>query len=146
MAFAPMPPAVVDSGVNLEFWLSSGGAHVWHPRQPAPATDWEAGIDALMVQYADGSGDTRRELFHEAQRILGEAVPVVALAAPRLFFVHHPRVQGLIAAAGQSPLWSADSVFVAPRDQGLRPILAAPVQLPGAALRGHLRPGPHRLP
>jgi peptide/nickel transport system substrate-binding protein len=119
MAFAPMPPAVGDAGVNLEFWLSPGGAHVWNPRQAAPATDWEAEIDALMVQYADASGDTRRELFHAAQRILGEAVPVVALAAPRLFFVHHPRVRGLIAAAGQSPLWNADSVFVAePRDQG----------------------------
>jgi peptide/nickel transport system substrate-binding protein len=113
MAFAPAPAGVLGSGVNLEFWLSSGAAHVWHPRQGRPATDWEAGIDALMVQHAGASGEARRELFHEAQRILGEQLPLIALAAPREYLVHHPRVRNLDAASGRPLLWNADSIHVA---------------------------------
>ena len=30
-----------DPAMNLDFWLSSGGAHVWNMEQPQPATPWE---------------------------------------------------------------------------------------------------------
>src|SRR4030095_11344513 len=39
-----------DTGaaLNADFWLSSGGAHVWNPEQRTPATGWESDIDGLM--------------------------------------------------------------------------------------------------
>ena len=38
-----------DPGSNLDLWLSGSAFHVWNPSQPAPATAWEARIDALMT-------------------------------------------------------------------------------------------------
>ena len=35
----------LDPALNLDLWLSSGGAHVWNPLQRTPATDWEREID-----------------------------------------------------------------------------------------------------
>ena len=112
MAYAPAPESVTADGVRLEFWLSSGSAHVWNPRQPQASTEWEAEIDRLIVQYANAPGDGRQELFHEVQRVLGEHVPMIYLAAPRLFLAHRARVHGLVAAPDQPPLWNADSVHV----------------------------------
>ena len=30
-----------DPSANLEYWLSSGSFHLWHPKQKTPATAWE---------------------------------------------------------------------------------------------------------
>src|SRR5439155_14044588 len=37
-----------DPALNLDFWLSSGSAHVWNPSQYAPASAWERRVDELM--------------------------------------------------------------------------------------------------
>ena len=31
-----------DPASNLDFWLSRGSSHLWHPNQKAPATAWES--------------------------------------------------------------------------------------------------------
>ena len=38
--------------MTMDFWLSSGGAHVWNMEQAVPATPWEKDIDAVMQQMA----------------------------------------------------------------------------------------------
>ncbi|MGE0447426.1 MAG: ABC transporter substrate-binding protein, partial [Vicinamibacterales bacterium] len=38
----------LDPAGNPDFWLSSGGAHLWNMNQRAPMTDWERRIDTLM--------------------------------------------------------------------------------------------------
>jgi len=110
-----LPPAPLDPALNLEFWLSSGTAHVWHPAQRSPATEWERRIDALMLEQAattDRAG--RRQLFNDAQRILAENLPVLYFAAPRLYYAHTPRVQGVMPSVLHPPvLWNADGLSVA---------------------------------
>ena len=45
-------PTDTDPASNLDWWLSRGSMHMWHPAQKAAATPWEAEIDALMARQA----------------------------------------------------------------------------------------------
>ena len=55
-----------DPGSNLDLWLSGSAFHAWNPSQPAPATVWEARIDALMTaQMATADAVQRKRLFNE---------------------------------------------------------------------------------
>ena len=109
------PPATgIDPVSNLDFWLSSGSAHWWNPEQRMPATDWERQIDAIMQQQASSTDDARRhQLFNQAQRILADNVPVVYLAAPRIYAAHSSRVKNVVPSVLRPPiLWNADMLAV----------------------------------
>jgi peptide/nickel transport system substrate-binding protein len=104
----------LDPAGNLDFWLSSGSAHVWNIEQPTPATDWERQIDTLMnEQAATLDPDRRRALFDQVQRTLAEHVPMLFFASPRMFTAHSPRVTGVVPSVMRPPiLWSADTLSV----------------------------------
>ena len=42
----------LDPAGNLDYWLSSGSAHLWNMQQESPATEWEKHIDTLMREQA----------------------------------------------------------------------------------------------
>ncbi|HJZ77063.1 MAG TPA: ABC transporter substrate-binding protein [Vicinamibacterales bacterium] len=101
-----------DPALNLDFWLSSGGAHVWHPEQRVAATPWEAEIDALMDKVAttlDPEG--RRIQFATVQQIMAREVPALCFAFPR----HRIAVNARVADAAPSPfrpplLWNPAAI------------------------------------
>ena len=63
---------------GIAFWHSSEDLHLWHPNQAEPATAWEAEIDDLYVQASQElDRATRAELYHRAQDLAAENVPVV---------------------------------------------------------------------
>lgn len=104
----------LDPALNLDFWLSSGSAHVWNIEQKMPSTDWEAQIDALMLQQASTVQDKKRhDLFNIVQRIFAENVPALYFAAPRMYAAHTSRVIGVVPSVVRPPiLWNADSLAV----------------------------------
>jgi peptide/nickel transport system substrate-binding protein len=105
-----------DPAMNLDFWLSSGSAHVWNPSQPEPATDWEKEIDGLMRrQAASPVLAERQRIFAEVQRIFAEQAPALYFAAPKVTLAVSPRVRN-VSPAPQLPqlLWSADTLAAAP--------------------------------
>ena len=99
----------------MDFWLSSGGAHVWNMEQDAPATAWEKEIDALMHRVAvERDLAARQKAFFQAQKLLSDNLPVIYFAVPRLYVAVSTRVTGVVAAPSRPPiLWNADSVGVA---------------------------------
>jgi peptide/nickel transport system substrate-binding protein len=108
----------LDPAGNLDYWLSSGSAHLWNMHQKKPATEWEARIDELMLEQARTLEPLqRRRLFDEVQTILAEQVPVLYFAAPRLYYAHSTRVGGVVPSVMRPPvLWSADTLSeTAPR-------------------------------
>jgi peptide/nickel transport system substrate-binding protein len=108
--------SATDPALNQDFWLSSGAYHFWHPRQPAPATEWEARIDELMRRLATTqSPPERQQLFAEVQRIFGEEQPALYFVAPRVTIAVTPRV-GNPTPVLQAPqlLWSADTLSIDP--------------------------------
>jgi peptide/nickel transport system substrate-binding protein len=102
----------VDPAGNLDYWLSSGSAHLWHMSQKAPATDWEKQIDTLMLEQARTlDPERRRAIFNDVQRIFAEHLPVLYFAAPRLFSAHSAHLTGVVPSALRPPiLWNADSL------------------------------------
>ncbi len=104
----------LDPALNMDFWMSSGLAHVWNPSQPSPSTDWERQIDGLMARQAmtlDQAG--RKVLFDQAQRVLAEQLPVLQFAAPRVYLALSSRV-GNASPALLRPaiLWDPDRLTV----------------------------------
>ncbi|MCY4086157.1 MAG: ABC transporter substrate-binding protein [Actinomycetia bacterium] len=67
-----------DPYSGIVFWHSSESLHLWYPNQPQPATDWEARIDDLYIQASQELDHQKRvELYHQAQQIDAENVPVI---------------------------------------------------------------------
>lgn len=112
--YFPLLPTDTDPASQLDFWLSSGSAHVWDIGQKAPATDWERRIDELMSKQSATIGEGERvRLFAEVQRIFGEHQPALYFVAPKVFVATTTRVNGVVPAV-QRPqtLWSADTISV----------------------------------
>jgi peptide/nickel transport system substrate-binding protein len=105
-----------DPALNADFWFSSGPFHFWNPEQKTPATPWEARVDVLMRQQATaGDLPSRQRAFAEVQRILGDELPLIYFAAPKVTLATTPKVGGA-APALQIPhlLWNADSLTARP--------------------------------
>ena len=63
---------------SISFWHSGENLHLWHPNQLEPATEWEAKIDELYIMAGrELDRDKRVDLYHHAQEIAAENVPVV---------------------------------------------------------------------
>ena len=108
---------VTDPAMTMDLWLSSSPQHIWNPSQPVPATPWERRIDELMMkQAATPALEERQRLFAEVQRIIGEELPAMYFAAPKVTIAASRRVMNLQPVA-QIPqlLWAADSIAVADR-------------------------------
>jgi peptide/nickel transport system substrate-binding protein len=77
--------ADADPNPDMPVWLSSGGSHLWNPKQPKPATEWEAEIDRLMrQQIVTHDYAKRKRMFDRVQEILAEQQPMVALVTPHV--------------------------------------------------------------
>jgi peptide/nickel transport system substrate-binding protein len=103
-----------DPANNMDFWLSSGGFHVWHMQQPSPATDWERRIDELMhQQVASSEFEERRRIFAEVQRIFAEQQPALYFVAPRIIVAVSPRLANASPALlSPQVLWNPDTLAV----------------------------------
>jgi peptide/nickel transport system substrate-binding protein len=105
-----------DPARNLDFWMSTGSYHVWHPGQAKPATPWEASIDQLMrKQAATLDPAERRKIFKDVQMIFAEHLPMIYLAAAKATSATSARVSG----SKPSPLkpavlWNAEEISVSP--------------------------------
>ena len=104
----------LDPGSTLDFWLSSGDAHLWNTAQKTPATEWEKEIDRLMTEQSTTLDPERRKaLFNDVQRIFAENAPVLYFAVPRLFYGHSTRLHGVVPSVIRPQvLWNADMLSV----------------------------------
>ena len=67
-----------DPYSGIGFWHTTEDLHLWYPNQPRPATKWEAHIDELYVTASQQLNHEKRvELYHQAQEIAAENVPVI---------------------------------------------------------------------
>ena len=104
----------LDPSMNLDFWLSSGGSHIWNMAQGIPATDWEKEIDDLMLALtAETDHQERRRLFDQVQRIFADNLPAIYFVAPRLNMAVTRRLGGLTPSVLRPQLlWNAERTTV----------------------------------
>jgi peptide/nickel transport system substrate-binding protein len=110
-----MTPTDTDPATSLDWWLSNGSTHLWHPNQKAPATDWEARIDALMLRQSTTLDRAERQrLFAEVQRLFVAHNPVIYFVVPRIYVATSMRVAPIVPGAERPQiLWAADELAVA---------------------------------
>jgi peptide/nickel transport system substrate-binding protein len=101
-----------DPALSLDFWLSSGEAHVWKPVRRSPPADWERQIDQLMLKNTSTFDRAERlQAFVDVQRIYNQHMPALFFGAPHVRIFTSPRVLN----ATPSPLrphilWNAESL------------------------------------
>jgi peptide/nickel transport system substrate-binding protein len=105
-------PSDTDPALILDFWLSSGGSHLWNAGQASPATAWERQIDQLMAKQAAALDQGERyTLFTEVQKIFAEHEPMVYFAAPRIYVATSARVLNIDPMPRRpQALWSPDTI------------------------------------
>jgi peptide/nickel transport system substrate-binding protein len=111
-AYYAVSASDTDPSTNLDYWLSSGSFHVWHPKQKTAATPWEAEIDRLMHELTALTDiEARRARFERVQQIMVAELPTISFAAPALVTATSTRIDGL-APAPIHPfvLWRADTM------------------------------------
>jgi peptide/nickel transport system substrate-binding protein len=104
----------MDPAMTLDFWLSSGGAHVWNRGQAKPTTDWEREIDRLITEQAETMDPAaRKQVFDKVQTLFAEQLPVIYFAAPRVFVATSTRLDNTSPALLRPMiLWNADTLTV----------------------------------
>ncbi len=115
-AYFAVSASDTDPSANLDYWLSSGSFHVWHPNQKTPATPWEAEIDRLMQELTGLTNPRERHArFTRVQMIMVTELPTISFAVPSLVTATSTRVDGF----EPSPiypylLWRADAMRAVP--------------------------------
>ncbi|MGH9902583.1 MAG: ABC transporter substrate-binding protein, partial [Pyrinomonadaceae bacterium] len=95
--------------------LSSASAnHQWHPKQPKPATEWEARIDELLPALSrETDVERRRAVFRDIQLRLAEQLPVIPVVARHVVCAANTRV-GNYRPSTIVPfsMWNAEELFI----------------------------------
>jgi len=103
-----------DPSTYSHFLRSGSSTRPWRPKQPRPATPWEARIDELLVTQArESNPERRRAAFNEIQRIIAEQLPVIPIVARHVTAAAKQRV-GNYRPSAILPysLWNAEELFV----------------------------------
>jgi peptide/nickel transport system substrate-binding protein len=111
-----VPP---DPALWKNVYGSSGGLHVWNPRQKTAATPWEGRIDEL-VRALTATPDfiLRKQAHDEILDLLAEQQPMVFLYSPDLYVA----ARTAVANFRPSPLrphgiWNVEELFLDPPAQ-----------------------------
>jgi peptide/nickel transport system substrate-binding protein len=103
-----------DPSSYVNFLRSGSPTCRWRPKQPKPATIWEARIDNLLEQQArEINPGRRRAAFNEIQRLLAEQSPVIPIVARHAQVAANQRVGNYHPSAiVPFSLWNAEELFL----------------------------------
>jgi peptide/nickel transport system substrate-binding protein len=104
----------LDPDGQMNVWLSSSPQHCWNPKQPSPATSWEAEIDRLMRAQASTPDLARRkELFDRVQEIVAEEAPIIYLVNKNALVAFSPALANVKPAVLHPRiLWNIDEIYL----------------------------------
>jgi peptide/nickel transport system substrate-binding protein len=113
-AFVQFSATDTDPANSKDFWMSTGGSHLWNMGQPGPTTDWERQIDELMTKQSTTLDMAERQrLFNDVQRVFAQNLPILYFAAPRVYIATSTRlINRRPALTRPQLLWSADTLAV----------------------------------
>jgi peptide/nickel transport system substrate-binding protein len=102
-----------DPNPEMNVWLSSGSAHLWHLGETKPATDWEAQIDQLMQkQMIELNYGRRKRLYDQVQEIIAANLPYVFLATPNVMVGAKKNLENFKPAILEpTALWNVEHLF-----------------------------------
>ena len=104
----------LDPNAQLNVLASSGTHHPWYPRQPKPATPWEAEIDARMREQASAADrNARKKAFDRVQEILAEQSPIIHFVHPNVLSAVSPSLRNVSPSVLPPHIyWNAERLAV----------------------------------
>jgi peptide/nickel transport system substrate-binding protein len=103
----------IDPHNGQNVWKSSGSLHMWYPKEPKAATQWEAQIDRYFDLAASTIDQNRRRAYYnQYQEIIAEQVPVVYTAIPNAYVAVRNRFGNIKFTAFGGPFWNFPVVFI----------------------------------
>jgi peptide/nickel transport system substrate-binding protein len=103
-----------DPSSYTDVLRSSSASHLWSPKEPKPATDWEARLDDLTVQQAhEVNAERRHAIFRDIQLLMAEQMPLIPIVTRHIAVAANTRI-GNYRPHPLPPfsLWNADELFV----------------------------------
>jgi peptide/nickel transport system substrate-binding protein len=101
------------NGQNV--WKSSGSLHMWNPKEPSPATSWEAEIDRLFTLGATTVDQNRRkEYYYRYQAIVAEQVPVIYTTIANRFSAVRNKFGNIKYTAFGGAFWNFPVIYIQP--------------------------------
>ena len=105
-----------DPYAGKDILMSGGRLHQWHPQQTEPATEWEARIDALMLEVGRHTDVEQRKAFYfEVQEILAEQQPMIFLVSAKDYVGHRNRWENLKPTSLGGLTWNMESLWAEPK-------------------------------
>ena len=105
-----------DPYAGKDILMSGGRLHQWHPQQAQPATDWEARIDALMLEVGRHTDVAKRKAYYfEVQEILAEQQPMIFLVSAKDYVGHRNCWQNLQPTLLGGLTWNMESLWAEPK-------------------------------
>jgi peptide/nickel transport system substrate-binding protein len=106
----------LDPNGQMNVWLSSAENHQWNPKQPTPATPWEAELDRFMRAQASATSDKKRKSdFDKVQQIVADQQPFIYLVNKDAMSAVSSAVLGASPAVlDPHAYWNAESLRMAP--------------------------------
>ena len=104
----------LEPSTYANLMLSNGDAHQWRPNQKSPSTEWETKVDQLFAEQArESDPGKRKSQFHEIQRILADASPVIPIVTRHVVSAANSRV-GNFSPSPMFPysMWNAEELFI----------------------------------
>ncbi len=103
-----------DPSTYADVLRSESAQHFWYPKEPRPATDWEARLDDLTTQQAhEPNVERRRALFRDVQLIVAEQLPIIPIVTRHIAVAANTRL-GNYRPSPLPPysLWNAEELYV----------------------------------
>ena len=103
-----------DPSSYTDLLRSGSPQHFWHPKQPKPATEWEARLDELTTRQAhEVDRERRRAIFRDIQLLMAEQLPLIPIVTRHIAVAANTRI-GNYRPSPLPPfsLWNAEELFV----------------------------------
>lgn len=103
-----------DPSSYNDFLRSDSPQHFWSPKEPKPATDWEAKLDELTVaQSHETNAERRRAIFRDIQMIMAEQLPLIPVVTRHIPVAANMRI-GNYRPSPLPPfsLWNVEELFL----------------------------------
>ncbi len=103
-----------DPSSYTNFLQSNSSNHQWYPKEPKPATDWEARLDQLTTDQSHETDPERRKaIFRDIQNVIADQLPIIPIAARHITTAANTRVgnyrPGTILPYS---LWNVEELFI----------------------------------
>jgi peptide/nickel transport system substrate-binding protein len=107
-----------DPVYSMNVLLSGSFDHEWYPRQPAPSTDWEAGIDKLMdAQLRTLDQAERKKSYDQVQAILADQMPMIPTVSMEAYAAIRSDVGNVRGSTLDESrlMWNLEQLYIKPK-------------------------------